>query len=302
MSRVLQLLVALLAIMSIVGGVFFISKTIIRSKTKAGLQVITQDVSSSLFFDGQYLDKTPFISKQIQPGEHTLTIQPDDPNLTSYETTITLTKGLITVVTWKPASRPETSGGVIYEMDKLKNKKGTMLSFITIPDNAIIKLDDRGQEFSPLTITDVSPGHHQFEVTLPSYETQKHTINVVEGHRIQITVKLAKLENPQQDPLTAVASPSPSTSLSTSSDSSTATTSALSISGPKVTIETTNFFQDGIEVLRVRDKAGPGGKELGFAEVGKSYPYLDETKSSWYKIDFEGEEAWVSGQYSKLEE
>lgn len=106
---------------------------------------------------------------------------------------IRLRPGLLTVVTWKLAQRPELSGGVIYEMEPISSKNKSEVSFVTIPDGAIVSLQGKEKEFSPVIITDVNPDHNEFEVSLPSYESQKHTINVVPGYRMLVNVKLAKL-------------------------------------------------------------------------------------------------------------
>lgn len=74
----------------------------------------------------------------------------------------------------------------------------------------------------------------------------------------------------------------------------------LAAKGETVKIKPTNFYVSGKEVLRVRDLPQPTGKELGFADVGSLYPYLGETEANWLKIDFNGEEGWVSGQYAEL--
>lgn len=272
----------------------------------AGLQVSTDDVPSSLFLDGQYLDKTPYINKDIKPGQYTLKIQPDDQDLVPYETQISLRKGSLTVVTWNPGDKSENSGGIIYEMEEIKSNQGE-LSFITIPNNAIIKLDQGEQQFSPLVIKNIEPGHHQFEINLPSYQKQLHTINVIKGYRINITVKLAKAT-----PTTNQATPKP-----TKTESKDATSEAevslnnnlvstpsgsSSASGQLVTIKSTNFFQDGVEVLKVRQQASPSSKLVGYAQVGKSFPYLNEVSSGWFKIKFENDAGWVSDQYSKIDD
>jgi hypothetical protein len=284
------------------------------AKTKAGLQVITADIPSSLFLDGQYLDKTPYIAKDIKPGTYTLRIQPDDTNLTPYETSINLRKGLLTVVTWKPGKRPELSGGVIYEMEKLKSKKNTELSIITVPDGAIVTLQGREKEFAPVTLTDVEPGQKEFEVSLPSYDTQKHTVNLVAGHRTTITVKLAKSEvidiNTTGQTATTSArvalpsiTPKPSATPSTrtaTASAQTSTSSAKTITGPRVKINSTNFFQNGKEVLRVRDASSNAGNELGFADVGSEYAYLNKTENGFHNITFNGKSGWVSAQFSTV--
>ena len=313
----------LVAILLIITSVLLSGCSFLSRNTKAGLQVITNDVSSSVFLEGQYLDKTPYIGKELKPGEYTLRIEPDDATLKPHETTVTLRKGLLTVVTWKPGARPETSGGVIYEMEPLTNKKRSELSLISLPDGVIVTLDSQGKEFTPLLIEDIEPGQHQFEVSLPSYETQKHTINVIEGHRMNITVKLAKAETaeptttqPTREDSTATESAevlgtsasansaeTGNNSASASADNSTRSQIGSTTStGPTVTIEKTNFFVSGKEVLRVRASAGSDGKELGFAEVGTTYPYLQENSNGWYKIDFEKQKGWVSANFTTLSE
>lgn len=120
-------------------------------KQKAGLQVTTNNIAASLFLDDQYLDKSPFIDKKIQPKDYVLRIQPDDPAYASYETPIKLNKGSVTVVNWQPKLSLETSSGVIYEMEKLKNND-TQIELQSIPDGAIITVDQGAKQFSPLLI------------------------------------------------------------------------------------------------------------------------------------------------------
>lgn len=302
------ILLAMVAAASIITGF-----NPLERKNVGGLQVITQDTPSSLFLDGQYLDKTPFIQKNIKPGTYTLKIEPDNTALTPYETVVTVRRGLLTVVTWKPGDRPETSGGVMYELEPIGSNI-TELSFITIPDNALVKVDQAQQQFSPIVVKDLEPGHHQFEVTLPSYETQRHTINVVKGHRITISVKLAKVDDSPPEPVPA--SPTTMTPESLASPSGTqvatptarrrttteTTTADAGQAGPTIIITSTKFFQDGQEVLRIRATPTSGGTELGFAPVGTTYPYLNEEKNGWYKISFNGKVGWASGQYADLKQ
>lgn len=186
-----------LLLVVILGGFLFSGCQFINQimdyKSKSGLQVITDDVPSSVFLNGQYLNSTPLIEKELKPGEYIVKIAPNDSSLVPYETSILLRKGLLTVVTWKPAARSEMSGGVIYEMEPLKDSTQSEVSFVTIPAGAIVSLENKEKDFSPVVYTDVEPGNRSFEVTLPSYETQNHTINVQAGYRMVVRIKLAKL-------------------------------------------------------------------------------------------------------------
>lgn len=212
-------------------------QSILEHNVKSGLQVITDDVPSSVYLDGHYVNSTPMIEKNLKPGDYTLRIEPTDNSLQAYETRVTLRKGLLTVVTWKPADRPEMSGGVIYEMEPLKDKSKSEISFNTVPDAAIITLEGRDKEFSPTVFSDVPPGNRSFEITLPSYETQSHTIYVQPGYRMMVKVTLAKLQ-----PVEKAEGASSSASLDQSSASisaAMATASAKTTATPKPSVHQT---------------------------------------------------------------
>ena len=275
--------------------------SLIDRKNVAGLQVITNNTPSSLFLDGQYLDKTPYINKTIKPGEYTLKIQPDDQELIPHETQISLRRGTLTVMTWKPGDRSENSGGIIYEMEQIKSSQGE-LSFITIPNNSIVRFDQGEQQFSPLVLRNIEPGHHQFEISLPSYEKQQHTINVIKGYRVNITAKLAKSDPPENngyfnnDSSPVEDSPEQTPAVPNDLESTTSSTT----SGQLVTIKPTGFFQNQVEVLKVRQEASSSASIIGHALVGNSYPYLNEALAGWLKIKFDNQSGWVSDQYAEL--
>lgn len=295
----------------------------LASKIKSGIQVITGESTASVFINGQYLNKTPLVEKNLQPGIYTIRIEPDDADLVPYETTVNLYPGTLTVLTWKPAARPELSSGVLLEMEK-SDDGITSVELVSIPENSITTIDGK-KEFSPLKLTDLREGTHELQLSLPSYETQKHTINVQKGFRLKISAKLAKLtdevgalqadaaaldtsdatasaENTVTSPPTT-ASPTPSlkpTAASTPDPTSKLGALTTASSSGHVKILKTGFFHEGEEVLRVRDFPGSTGKEIGFAPVGNQYPYLGQQKNSWYFIDFLGKQGWVNGQYIQL--
>lgn len=269
-----------------------------------GLQVMTHDIPSSVFVNGQFLEKTPAIEKNLPPGEYSVKILPDDPEYVPYETTILLRKGLLSVITWKPGKTPETSGGVVYEMEPLKVKQESEISFITIPDGAIVKLDDKEKEFSPIIFPDIAAGHHTYEVTLPSYETQNHTINAVPGFRMVVKIKLAKLQpsaTVQESSTSAVPTAEAVVQTEATASSRTRTASISAATGKQVKILPTQFFVDNKEVLKVRQQPLASSPEIGMVEVGLQYPFLAEN-NGWYQIEFDETKGWISTRYAQLEE
>lgn len=256
-------------------------------KVKAGLHVRTNGVPASLFLDGEFLDKSPYINKKIQPKEYILRIEPDSAEYAPYELPVTLHKGTIAVVDWTPGKSTETSGGAVYEMEK--GGRATQLVFHTIPDGAIMSIDGGEKQFSPLILNDVSEGDYALEASLPSYQTQQHSVRVLSGHRVTVTVILGKAEAENRRGASGETPAEPTTPENQE---------ASAITGPRVQIVTTNFFFNNQEVLRVREAPSPAGRELGFAPVGNSYPYLAE-QTGWFQIEFEGTPGWVSAQFSQ---
>jgi hypothetical protein len=300
-------------------SLIFSACTYLQKPARSGLQVITTDQPSSVFLDGEYLDKSPLIEKQLRPGLYQLKIEPDNPELVPYDTTINLRPGILTVVLWKSGKRSEQSGGVIYELEPIASKKNAEVSITTIPDGAIVQLENNERDFSPVLYQNIAPGNYTFEATLPSFEAQKHTVSLIAGYRLVINVKLGRLsefseeeqsKNNSSPTLTGdnqevLSDTSPSATPSASPTASptslaNATSSASLVGKPHVLILTTNFFQEGKEVLRVRKEPNSASSMLGFAEVGKTYAYLTATESSWHKIKFGQEEGWVSGEFSEV--
>jgi len=311
----------------VASGLIFSACNPLERKNKAGLQVITNDIPVSIFINEEFLGKSPFLTKDLKPGEYSIRLEPESPTLTTYETTVSLNKGLLTVVTWKPGATLTQSGGVIYELEKLTNKNQTELSIISIPDGAILGIDGADKEFSPLIKNGIEVGNHEFEASLPSYETQNHTLSIVKGHRLNVLIKLAK-EDPSASNV-AQTSPSPTLNRRTTANAKTATNSttptngevmgstiltpegslppqplrqptATALTNPRILIKTTEYFEAGKEVLRVREASSSASKTLGYAEVGLLYRYLEEKNKDWFKIEFKNKAGWVSSEYAEI--
>lgn len=265
--------------------------SIFDKESRAGVQIGTGQIDSVVFINGQYLDRTPLTRKNLKPGEYVIEIKPTDENLVPYETSITLRQDLLSVITWKPAATPEQSGGVVYEMEPLSTKDATEISFSTVPDGAIIQLKDKSKEIAPYTFKDVPPGEVEYTVSLPSYEQQQHTINVVPGYRMLVSIKLAKQN-------AIILQPTPTNELL----NTTATGSATASNSGEITILHTNLFVNGQEVLRIRDEPSVNGTEVGLAGVGKQYKFLGDKSDGWFKIQFASSSGWISGTYAALKE
>jgi hypothetical protein len=319
----------------IVGSSFLFSGcNPLERKNKAGLQVITNDEIVSIFIDDQFLGKSPFLTKDLKPGEYTIKLEPESATLTPYETTINLRKGMLSVITWKPGPSLTESGGVIYELERLPDKNKTEVSVLSIPDGAILSIDGGSKQFAPYSEEGIGEGSHDFEVSLPSYETQNHTINVVKGHRLNILVKLAKdtvapLDSEElAPPLEATTAAEPTTTSQIERRTTTQATQSGAVQGASievpspqpttqplrqpnqnvslgsatVLIKSTDYYENGIEVLKVREASNSASKIVGTVESGKEYPYLGQQNQNWIQLSIGTKEGWVSTLYAEVKQ
>ncbi len=300
-----RLIFGLLLIMVLAIGFVFFNP--FKKTAPAGLQVSTNNIKSSVFLNGQLLDKTPLIEKTLKPGQYTIKIVPDDETYVEYETSITVRSGALTVMVWRPGRRPETSGGVIYEFEPIETKHTSEVSFVSIPDTAIVELEGERKDYTPVLFKNVAPGNIEYTVMLPSYVPQKNTIFVLPGQRMLINVKLAKMSDepeptapPDRESLPIAASNSAQVSEPPPASGSIATDSASpSENAGNVRILTTNFFVEGKEVLRVRSDANSNSPEVGYVTVGEVYPSTGNVINGWHEITFDEKQGWVSGQFAE---
>lgn len=289
----LRWLILFLLIISLLGGAILIGLTQSHFFTKeptAGLQIETGSIPSSVFLNGQYLDKTNLVRHNLKPAEYVVEIRPDDDSLVSYQTSLTLRPSFLTVMTWKPGSTPEQSGGVIYEMERLADQEATEVIFSSIPDGAIIDFADFPTDFAPVTFKNVAPGEQAYSVSLPSYQTQAHSIHVAPGYRYLITIKLAKQQSYHSMPTPPASSSLPST----------ATASGLVNSSSSVIIKPTKLFINGVEVLRVRSNPNLNSSQLGTVKVGEKFALLTK-QAGWVEIQIGTQSGWVSEAYVTTE-
>jgi hypothetical protein len=281
-----------------------------QKKSRAGLQIEYPQGSGSVFLGDTYLGRAPLLEEKLQSGEHILKITPDDPKLSSLNLPIYLEGGTLTIVVFNPGENPRNSSSTIFELRK-RADKSSAVSFETYPENAFISFDDKEINFSPLTITEVSPGEHHFSVNLPSYEAQEHSFLVLEGYETKITISLAKNIRLMEKEPEEISDTSNLIQVKMNQSNPESTQSGLvqggssqseEIIGAKVEILKTGYFADNQEVLKVRNASSSSAAEIGAAKVGYFFPYLGEKSSDqkWLKIKFNEQQAWVSSDFAKI--
>lgn len=290
-----------------------------QKRQRAGLLITTVDATAAAYLNGTYLNKTPLIEKSLRPGIFTIKLVADDTSLVPFEDQVTLHAGTLTTLTWKPASRAELSSSVVYQLESLTEnqpfwrqwfkseaeKTSGELKVVSVPDNAIIRLDNQeDRQFAPFVFTNLPAGSVNLSVFLPSYETHQHTLDIKPGYRTLAIIKLAK--NPPEAGLAELTEAELEEHVlgaQSSSESASALDANMSAlpGEPAVLIRATGFRENGDEVLRVRSEPNQAAPTLGMAKVGMRLPYAGESVDGWYKVLFAQKPGWVSQAYSQLE-
>lgn len=290
----------------LVSGIFLSGCGLQQKKQRSGLQIETgNNQTVAIYLNGTYLNQTPLVERDLKPGTYTVKLVPTDPTYVSYEETITLHAGTVTWMIWNPGPSPETSGGTILEVNPLPSQQpwwqpfhapenSGKLVFQSIPDNAIVAIASEDQvRFTPSEFIDIGEKPVSFSITLPSYETQSHTIELKPGYEVKIMSKLAK-----KDQMLAATTAQPAVLGSTDS----ATTSVSSVSAnPKVKILPTQFMIDGKEVLRIRSAPDSSAATVDYALVGQTYPLSGERTADWIKIQTASGSGWISAAFTQEE-
>lgn len=296
-------------------ALFLSGCTLPSFNTKAGLQVsINGGEKANVFVDGTNVGQTPYSGDNLKPGRKTVKLVPETPNEATYETTLTLSSGNITVMTWTFGKTLDESGGEVFELSKASNRNKNELSIVTNPDNIIIKVDGQTKGLSPLILDDLAEGLHALTVAPPGYIERTSNPKLVKGYRLTVTSKLAREPfggvtnaTPSATPLPATlsspipkTSPNPTQRLTPATNATSSGTTASGVISTSIkTIPYIEINETGTGWLRVRDGADGNAQELTKLSVGSTVPYMNETLSGWLKVEYQtGKQGWVSGKYA----
>jgi len=286
----------------LLGVLFFTSIRILTSKNQgpASLRVTAQP-EAAVFLDTQNLGKTPY-DGTVSSGEYTLKLVPSSADVSSWQTKIKLSPGVLTVVNHEFGDQELTSAGEILTLEKISSKTA-QIAVISTPDGAQVSLDDTPRGTTPLILENINEGEHQVSVSANGFITRGVKIRTTAGFKLIADFQLAL----SAEGTTPSATPSPGpavTPKATPKASPKATPKITSspqaeLPRPYVKILETNLTCESTTCLNVRMEPNKSATISATVKTGETYPLLDE-QNGWYKIKYQGSsEGWISGQYAE---
>lgn len=264
----------------------------------AGLKVDTSP-AALVFVDNVQVGQTP-VEKLFKPGEVTVKLIPDSTNsaLTTYQTKVHLYPQTFTVIRREFGPSEADSAGETISVEPQSGKVASLVVVTADPTSASVLLDGQPQGFTPLLVSNLTPGDHRIALSAPGYADRIIYAKAVAGYKLSVNAKLAgKLALPSAAPLPSPeASSTPSAQLKPSpSPRPSPRPSPVAVARPYAQIKDTPTG-----FLRVRSKPSTGGAELGKVYPDEKYPLLDQAEG-WYliKVDIQATSSgWISAQYA----
>jgi hypothetical protein len=287
MSKLSKILLILIATILILAITFFLIGYF-RPKN-AGLLIQTTP-SATVIIDGIQAGRTPYEITR-KPATLVIKLVPDktDKELKSYETRISLSSGIKTIINREFGETDETSSGNIISFEKIVNNEAE-IAVISIPDEASVAIDGQVRGFAPYKTSSfassayktssITQGEHQLTVSKTGYIEKTLSIKTLNGYKLTLSIQLAasnlpvpEEEKPPEDERKTMVEILP----------------------------TPNGF------LRVRLAASVNSAEIGRVNSGEQFLLVQEdSKSGWFEIEYQPETAtssakqgWVSDQYAK---
>jgi len=120
-------------------------------KAPAALQINTTPIAN-VFIDGKPLAKTPYYAADLKAGEVLVKLIPESiaSPLVSWEGRVKLNPGVLTLIDRKLSASEGSSSGQILTLEKTKDKKSAVLSVISEPDGAVVKINSEAKVLPPL--------------------------------------------------------------------------------------------------------------------------------------------------------
>jgi hypothetical protein len=275
MSKFSKFLLLLIILILTLGIVFFLVGYF-RPKN-AGLLIQTTP-SATVIIDGVQVGKTPYEVVR-EPSDLVIKLVPDktDKQLKNYETKITLSSGIKTIINREFGESDEVSSGSLVSFEKIGGNE-TEMAVISIPDEASIAIDGQVRGFAPYKISTITQGEHQLTVSKTGYQEKTFSIKIINGYKLIVSVQLALSDLPAEEPEV-----SPEVE-------------------KKVMVEilpTPNGF------LRVRSAAAIDSSEIARVNSGDQFLLVQE-EADWFEIEYQPETStasaklgWISDQYAK---
>ncbi len=194
-----NILMYILTAVGFAAGIFFAARFIQNMdgfKKKSALTVDVYNGSAEVSINNKVVGKTPFSSKEINPGENTVKIKNGNREYSSQITFIPNDNKYIHNVGIFADLGTSDVFSSVQEFWFEHSRSGETLKVISDPANATVFIDNAEVGKTPYSSEKLSEGEYDLRIDYPGYETQTARINIKKGYTLNIRVKLFPVPTP----------------------------------------------------------------------------------------------------------
>lgn len=232
---------------------------------RAGIRVESTP-KSKVIINNQELGVTPYQNEELTTGKLEINLIPVEASVSAlpWKGNVNLYEGTLTVVNRELTANQSSSSGEVITLEK-----GKGVTIVTIPDGAEVVIGDRVLGRTPLSVSNIENGEHQFLISKENYLKRSIRATVVEGYNLTLNVDLALSE----------------------ADLTKLPTIPIKSTQEVIIKDTPTGF------LRVRASASTAAKEVARVSPGDTLTLLEE-QPNWVRVKLpDGKEGYVSSSY-----
>lgn len=241
---------------------------VLNLEPKSGIRV-ESNIKAKLTLNDKDVGFTPFIDENLKEGKYLVALKNQEATGSGeylWQGYVDLNSGTLTVVNREIASSPLTSSGEVINLNK-----GSGVTVVSIPSSAQVFLDGKDLGRTPVSLSNVPSGEHQFLISKENFLKRSIRATSVDGYNLTINVDLAVSEVD----LTKLA------------------TTPIEEEAQVVVKKTPTGF------LRVRAQANTSSQEVGRVKPGDILILLEQIPN-WNRVRLpDGKEGYVSSTYTE---
>lgn len=164
---------------------FAFNKLVLSGIGNAALAVKSLSGSLSVAVDGEVVGKTPYYSESLKEGEISVVLSSDT---STFRQKVTLTNNVVTVLNYSLGPSEDFSEGETLWLSKSREKG--LLTVISDPDEAEVRLDDVLLGVTPLSYKNVPAGDHALKISKSGHRSRSVKIHNQSGYSLNVKVRL----------------------------------------------------------------------------------------------------------------
>jgi hypothetical protein len=236
---------------------------VLHLEPKSGVR-IESNQKSKVLINGTEVGITPYQNEGMAVGEALISLVPQEATNSAWQGYVKLNPGTLTIVNRDLSDSPAASSGEVITLEK-----GSGVTIVSTPTEAVVSIDGAEVGRTPITLSNLPSGEHQFLIGKDNFLKRSIRATVVNDYNLNINVDLSLA----QVDLTKI----PTVPIT---------------SNQEVTVK-----QTPTGFLRVRKEANITSDEIGRVAPGERLVLIEEL-SGWMKVKLkDGQEGYVSSTY-----